>query len=325
MIVGAIATLISVGLLVFLAVSADTSQTAQALRLIELFKTVLSVSVLAAGVGASYLLWGEDVMSAVQLIASALLYFFPLYFPLIVGNPQNPEVYGQAAAAVQQGGMIYGLIAICVTMADVVVRVRDRAKIGVKLDQLKYGRGVKEEPDKQNILLGKCWQLPFCRKFVRERCPIYHAKTTCWKELVGCMCEESVIRNAMENRAIPKDALLAAQFIPRNSKLTNAQKRDRCKTCVIYNEHQRHKYKVTMPTVLIGFIATYAALRIPLLAATENLLAEINGVVQTGTLGHAGKFVPPHVFVEMLLVVFFVIVLTYSMKILEYLIFNAKV
>jgi hypothetical protein len=234
-------------------------------------------------------------------------------------------VFGLCAAAVQQGGMIYGMIAVGVTVADVLMRVKDRAKVGTKMDQLKYGRGVKEEKDKQNILLGKCWQLPFCRKFVRERCPIYHAKTTCWKELVGCMCEESVIRNAMENRPIPKDALLAAQMIPRNNKLTMAQKRERCKTCVIYNEHQRHKYKVYMPLTFLGFAGVYILLRTPLLAATEALLSNINGVVQTGTLGHAAQFVPPHAFVEMLLIVVFIVALSYTMKVLEYMIFKAKV
>jgi hypothetical protein len=38
-----------------------------------------------------------------------------------------------------------------------------------------------------------------------------------------------------------------------------------------------------------------------------------------------GNFTPPHAFVEMLLAVFFVIALTYSMKTLEFLIFRAKV
>jgi hypothetical protein len=322
---GGLATLVAAGLLVFTAVSAGPTDTAAALRNVELFRTILMVGVLGLGVGASYLFWGEEAVTGVQLILAGAMYFFPLYFPMVVGSPQNTEVYGQCAAAIQMGGSIYGLIALAVTIADIVSRVRNRVKVGVKTDQLKYGRGIKEEKDKQNILLGKCWQLPFCRKFVRERCPIFHAKTTCWKELVGCMCEEAVIRNAMENRPIPKDALLAGQMIPRNNKLTVALKKERCRSCVIYNEHQRHKYKVYMPATFGIFVVLYVVLRIPLLAATEQLMGQINGVVQTGTLGKAAKFAPPHVFVEMLLVVFFVIALTYTMKTLEYLIFRAKV
>jgi flagellar biogenesis protein FliO len=244
---------------------------------------------------------------------------------MVVPNSNNSPAYGAALSAIQLGGSVYGLIAIVVTAADVIVRVKSRAKNGVKSEQLKYGRGVKEESDRQNVLLGKCWQLPFCRKFVRERCPIYHAKRTCWKELVGCMCEEAIIRNSMENRPIPKDELLAAQMIPRNNKLTIAQKKERCRSCVIFNEHQRHKYKVYMPAVVLGYVAAYILLRVPLLAATEALLTAINKVVQASTLNRGGNFTPPHAFVEMLLAVFFVIALSYSMKILEFAIFRAKV
>jgi hypothetical protein len=139
------------------------------------------------------------------------------------------------------------------------------------------------------------------------------------------MCEESVIRNAMENRPIPKDSLLAANLIPRNNKLTMAQKKERCRTCVIYNEHQRHKYKLTMPLLVGGFGLAYVVLRPPLLTATERLVEGINQIVRKSTMEGAGNFTPPHAFVEMLLAVFFIIGLTYSMKTLEFLIFRAKI
>jgi hypothetical protein len=325
MVVGGLATLVAVSLLIFTAVSADGTQAAQALHNVEILKSVLSVGVLALGVGASYILWGEDITGAVQLMLAAALYFSPLWFPMVASNSSSPDVYGAALEAIQQGGMVWGLIALVVTVVDIAVRTRERLVRGVKVDQLKYGRGIKEESDRQNVILGKCWQLPYCRKFVRERCPIFHAKTTCWKELVGCMCEEAVIRNAMENRPIPKDALLAGSMIPRNNKLTMAQKKERCRSCVIYNEHQRHKYKVYMPAVVISFIVTYVVLRTPLLAVTSGLVEGINRIVRTGTLGSLGNFTPPHAFVEMLLAVFFIIALTYTMKILEFLIFRAKV
>jgi hypothetical protein len=174
--------------------------------------------------------------------------------------------------------------------------------------------------------MGKCWQLPFCRKFVREKCPIYHAKTACWKELVGCMCEESVIRNAMENKPIPKDALLAAKMIPRNNKLTEAQKKERCRNCVIYNEHQRHKYKLYMPSVVLTFLAIYALFHGPLIAAVNGLVSSVNRVVHRVALDTSGKpFQAPAFFTETLLAVFFIIGLTYAMKTLEYLIFRARV
>ncbi len=210
-------------------------------------------------------------------------------------------------------------------MIDIFFRVTQRVKTGVKLDQLKYGKGIKEEGDKQNILLGKCWQLPFCRKFVREKCPIYLSKRTCWKELVGCMCEESVIRGAMENKPIPKDALLAANFIPHNHKLTMAQKKERCYSCIIYNEHQRHKYKVSMPMTVIGFFAFYGLFHGMLIDAVGALLTKINHIVNGATMGATGNYTPPVMFVEVMLAFFMLIGLTYVMKMLEFAIFKAKI
>ncbi len=328
MILGGLAGFVAAGLLVFTASQAGGlagSQPEAALRNIELFSKILSVGVLGAGVGASYLYWGEELLSGLQLILAGAMYFAPLFLPGLLGSGAGTPVAAAAMGALQQGGMIYGILALVVTIIDIAVRVQGRVKTGVKADQLKYGKGVKEENDKQNVFMGKCWQLPYCRKFVRERCPIYHSKRTCWKELVGCMCEEQVIRNAMENKPIPKDALLAGKMIPQNNRLTITQKRERCKTCVIYNEHQRHKYKLTMPVIVGGFILVYALFRTPLLAMVEGLTISINKIVQAGTLGAAGKYTPPATFVEMLLAVFFVIALTYSMKLAEYLIFKLKV
>ncbi|MEZ0327325.1 MAG: hypothetical protein ACAH95_15615 [Fimbriimonas sp.] len=321
---GALATLVAVGLLIYTGMNAQPEQLADAERNIAVFQKILNIGVMGLGVGLSYIFWGEEILSAGQLLLAGALTFSPLYLPSVLGGDSNSPAMGPALGAIQQGGMIYGVIAIAVAFADVAIRIRQRVKVGVKADQLKYGKGVQEEKEKQNVFMGKCWQLPYCRKFVRERCPIFHAKRTCWKELVGCMCEESVIRNAMENRPIPKDALLAANLIPRNNKLTMVQKKERCRTCVIYNEHQRHKYKLTMPIVFGSFVLAYVVLRPPLLAATGELVLTINKIVRAGTLGGAGNFTPPQAFVEMLLAVFFIIGLTYSMKTLEFLIFRAK-
>jgi hypothetical protein len=35
--------------------------------------------------------------------------------------------------------------------------------------------------------------------------------------------------------------------------LSMAQRKERCRNCVIYNEHQREKYKILMPVFLVGY------------------------------------------------------------------------
>jgi hypothetical protein len=328
LIAGGIAAAASLGLIVFtiirMADPGAASQLADALRNVAIFKNVLLIGVVAASVGALYLYWGEELVAPVLLILAAAMYFAPLYFPSMIPNAGQNEAGSNAFQAMESAGIWLGVVAVIGIVGDVATRVRNRAKEGAKADNLKYGKNIKAESDRQNVFLGKCWQLPFCRKFVRERCPIYHAKTSCWKELVGCMCEEEVIKGAMENRPIPKDALTAGNMIPRNHKLTVLQKKERCKVCVIYNEHQRHKYRAAVPILVVSTIAIYGIFRGPLLAGMVGLVGQVNRVVYGFTYGASGKQEIPMLFTEMLLVVFFLVGLSYALKSLEFMIFKAN-
>src|SRR5882757_1818330 len=74
---------------------------------------------------------------------------------------------------------------------------------------MEYGGNVREEEPPKGAPIGvfaKCWQMVYCRDAIRKRCPIYHARTKCWKERVGCMCEENVIRHAL-------DAIISKELI----------------------------------------------------------------------------------------------------------------
>ncbi len=331
---GLAALVISIGFLVFTFMTFNGPTQArpeQALANIDLFQKVLMAGVIAAVIGSTYMHFGEETLGPLQLGVAAALYFSPAYLPLMLGGGNAPSaIAGKALGAIQFGGLILGILAIAVLVFDVSVRIKDRSKYGSKADLLKYGKGVKEEPNVQNVFMGKCWQLPFCRKFVRQQCPIYHSKRTCWKERVGCMCEETVIQSAMEGKPIPKDAVAAAKFIPVNNRLTMAQKAERCKQCVIYNEHQRHKYKLWMPVTAVSFVLGYVALRPVLLAMTSNMLRGLDSAVGKATFrtnDQAGQAIAtaPVAFQEILLACMAVVVFAYVLKLLEFLIFKAKV
>jgi hypothetical protein len=143
------------------------------------------------------------------------------------------------------------------------------------------------------------------------------------------MCEESVIRDAMENKVIPKDAVAAASFIPHNNKLTFIQKKERCKQCVIYNEHQKHKYRAALPATILFFALFYIACRGFLLEATKGIIGSMNSLVgkltyNAGTNKGPGAVVSEP-FQELLLICVMVILLAYALKLLEYLIFKLKI
>lgn len=303
----------------------------QASQNIGLFHKILMGGTILLWLGISYQFWGEETLGVLQLMAAAAMYFAPLLLPQALGGGGTPSAEGlEALGAIQSSGLVGGAIAILVLLIDVANRIRMRSQQGMRAEALKYGKGLKEETEIQNVFLGKCWQLPFCRKFVRERCPIYHSKRTCWRELTGCMCEEQVIRDAMEGKVIPKDMVAAAQFIPRNNKLTIAQKQERCKSCVIYNEHQKHKYKALLPVITVAFAGIYLAFRGPLLIATTGLIASLDRMIGRATFRETSGVketistsgIP---FQEILLVCAMVILFAYALKLLEFLVFKLKV
>lgn len=304
---------------------------AQALKNMELFSTVGMLGGIGAALGSAWLFWGEETIGPMQVILGGALYFSAYYVPGIFSLPPS-NVVGQGLQSLSITGAPLGIIGILVILADVIGRMRLRAREGARADQLKFGKGMKEERDIRNVFLGKCWQLPYCRKFVRERCPIYHSRRTCWAERVGCMCEESVIQNAMEGKVIPSDIVAAAKYIPRNAKLTPAQKAERCRQCVIYNEHQKHKYQLALPLSAIGLVGLYILLHGPLHAAVQAMLTQADAMmVKDEGLAAAGAKDVTSVttgvipYAEIILVAGFLILFAYTVRILEYLFFKLKV
>ncbi|MBL8060355.1 MAG: hypothetical protein JNK63_06525 [Chthonomonas sp.] len=329
--IGGLGTLVGTGFLLYYFFSfarENPPNVAQAQQLIGAFSLWGGVAAVLLAVGLSIVWWGEDILSVILILVSGGLYFSPMYLPMMVGD-SVAAVASSSMAGVQQIGGMMGIVAILVTVVDVTGRIRTRLTHGSKADTLKYGKGVKEEPDRQNIFLGKCWQLPYCRKFVRDKCPIFHAKRTCWKERVGCMCEEKVIANAMSgNFTIPKDALTAAKYIPYNDKLPMQIKVERCRQCVIYNEHQRQKYKLALPATLAAMVGIWLVAREPMKNLLQSVLMTSDRFLGQATLGGKKSVTDPmHLaaFRELLVVLIMVMILAYLMKLIEYLLFKVKI
>lgn len=328
MFAGLIAALIGVGFLVYYVVlftgSAPKTTPEQAKSLIETFRTLATIGLLCLFVSSAYLFWGEAWMEVTEIFVALGCIFAPNYVPLLI-SPVSDPVALTALLGLQRAGLGAGVVAAGVILIDVIAKVQARMRQGIKADQLKYGKGLKEEADRKNVFMGKCWQLPYCRKFVRERCPIYHSRRSCWREKVGCMCEEEVIKGAMENRAIPKDMVAAAKYIPQNNKLTMLQKMERCRHCVIYNEHQKHKYRLCLPLLILAFGAFYAIFWKQLMFLTTALASDINKALAKASMNQVGTMAIPEFFQVVMVACFGLVALAYALKLLEFVIFKLKV
>jgi len=244
---------------------------------------------------------------------------------------------------------------------------------------MEYGGAVKEQAAVRPAMIGmfaKCWQLAYCRDAIRVRCPIFHHRTKCWRERVGCMCEENVIRHALDaliNKEIisfekPKveksedeeDELIAGipgihegqeptqeimpavipkhvdskhVRIPHNPNLSAWTKRERCRNCVIYNEHQRLKYQFISPIVVLA-VPGLAYWQLDNIGKYLNkLLATLDKMMQSVSLdpnatnkGIATSITHTSVIAEyMVLGCLAVIVTTMALRVVEWAIFKLKI
>ena len=128
----------------------------------------------------------------------------------------------------------------------------------------KYGAGTKKQPvsTQRKVFLGRCWEGPFCRDHIRVKCPIYlKRRGPCWRYKEGCMCEPRIVLQAMITPDWKDQMTQAHQSLETGGphKILSAEgKRERCRNCVIYNEHQRQKHKaltwlalIVVPSLLV--------------------------------------------------------------------------
>ncbi|MEN3002193.1 MAG: hypothetical protein ABDI19_10200 [Armatimonadota bacterium] len=246
------------------------------------------LALLGAGMVVIGLAWNYLEEEVIGFVLVLLAVFFYWGFPFLLGQIDSLPTPGtlRAFALNQVRNLMWVLFppgVILVVFVGIAQGIR-RLRYGAALDQtLKLGSGVARQEVQQRFL-GKCWQLPFCRDYVRQRCPIFHARRTCWREGVGCMCEEKNIVMALQNVRLSDDPEKNARYIPHNKTLTRAELRARCAECVIYNEHQRQKYQLFAPLTVGAIIGSAYFFRAPLQEKVFNLLSLLDQLLARFTL-----------------------------------------
>jgi len=244
---------------------------------------LLGAGFIVIGLAWNYL---EEPLVGVALLIAAALFYWGL--PLLIGQVStlpNPNTLGDfALTRIRNAAWVLFPPGLVLTVFVSLSHAIKRLRYGAGMDQtLKLGAEVSKQQVPQRFL-GKCWQLPYCRDYVRERCPIYHARRTCWREGVGCMCEEKNIALALKDVRVSDDPEKNAKYIPHNTTLSKWELKQRCNECVIYNEHQRQKYQLFAPLTVGTVIGVAYFFREPLQAQVLNLLGAIDSLLARFTL-----------------------------------------
>lgn len=148
------------------------------------------------------------------------------------------------------------------------------------------------------------------------------------------MCEERIILQAVitddwKQKSARADA--AFNFGQARTGLSQGEKRDRCRKCVIYNEHQRQKYKALVTATLVLLpVAVYGAWGL-LGAISAQMMGVMEAVMKRFSFGEPPTTLPymhgdtsqP---IEYILIgVICMIGLTQILKFIEFLCFKLKV
>jgi hypothetical protein len=340
-----------------------------ALSSIQTLSNWLNFSLAVTLISSIVLFWEADALSVILLIVAAFL-AYGLQFGIDTLFAADAARFKSGAASeallkeLHLTAIMIGIPGILLAVRNIILRLFDSQRGDYAT--MTYGKNAVKEEVKRPLIgaFAKCWQLPFCREGVRVRCPIYHARTKCWKERVGCMCEENIILLAMggeeretntspltkESGFVPIGDLLAKNTektrasiptrvgprgvrIPTNPHLTDSQKRERCRNCVIYNEHQRQKYQllsapVTMAVPILVFLEfdNLRGLMTSALSGLDQLIAHITFTTTNQSAIDLTHQVSGSLPVETILIVTItLVIMTWAQRLLEFCTFKIKI
>jgi hypothetical protein len=314
---------------------------------IAMFCQALGVAGTIVALSAAARFYAEETLGYMMSGLGVVLYFcspwaFSNWLPQasLAGN----EGVKLIASEIQFLGMMLFVPGIVLILRDLKLRLETslaqkrireyKSQDGAFLVGKDAERG-KDEPYKPRPY-AKCWQMPYCRDFVRNICPAYETHKPCWRIKRGCYCDEKTILRAMKARGkeavdLAKDLQYRADERVKLTELTPQQKRQLCRNCVIYQLHQQQKYRLVSPLV---FPIT-AAILWALYPTAQGIFRE--AVTFTDQFMNMVSFLPQepagtaafHGVPDFVLWVFVVwiglIVLTYGLRLVEYCIFKLQV
>ena len=262
----------------------------------------------------------------------------PFVVQLIRGTGSNDAVLALAQLRFRMMSIVALLPGGSLVFADLVRMGRKGLK-----ERKKHKKALKErKPEMEQprlIPMGKCYQTPYCREFIRVKCPVFYSKRACWRSRIGCYCDEKVILSALGKESDPRifDIRYSRAHVRAQSEGLRGTKkgRDRCRKCFLYQFHQKEKYQILSPLafVVMGVLVwkgldPFHHLFIKSVGVIEGFAASASFATKTSAnssvsawTDQAGAF---ETFFWFVAIVFAVLALSYLMQLVEYVIFKLQ-
>ena len=333
----------------------------------SLASTVLGLSLGLYGLLAAFVYFTDALVGYLLVIGAATIGFgVPYLLAMFVPASAGPDVLAKslplrtALGAFPIAAVLPGVLGMLLVAKDIVLRFGDLTTGREAFaSAMSYGsdaqKAQKVKRPMRTGLLGKCWEGPYCRENIRPYCPVFQAKAACWKQKKGCYCEEDIVTTAfqkIEGTLLPmapdpkfnfsNAAMMGVgRELPQHKReLSWSEKKERCRNCIIYNEHQREKYQIALPATLLATIGGFYVLLPVIRGSVESGLttglafmqsaipaAQANTAVnQAGTaLTVPAGFAPDPVLVWVLTISLGVVGLAKILTLLEWAVFEKKI
>jgi len=243
------------------------------------------------------------------------------------------ELFASVMTAFRNVGGICLLPGLFLVLRDAILRIWT----GISVRRVLERRWGDEDERKKHVkpkFYGSCWDMIFCRDFVRRVCPAYAARKPCRRIKIGCYCDEKTILRAMTSAGADNEhaqGIINSLGLNRHSttRLSNKLKRERCRRCGIYAEHQRQKYRLLSPMVFpaIGVLLYVFYEQISMwvgiaLQKTDRFMSFLTYGSQASryALSDQGQLLT-----TLAIVWLTIIVISYALRALEYLVFELQV
>lgn len=277
--------------------------------------------------------FAEGLVGQILSIAGAVLYFLSavLFASATGGALAQVQTYQEIVAEFIRLGLVALIPGVVLVVRDIIARITYRIRARKYAELLQLGPARFKAYNRK--LYEKCWDMPICPDYVQKYCPAYEKKKPCWQIKSGCLCVgegayKAMLAESSDDgfaRKVLKGIQTEKQY---TSDLTPAQKRNRCRKCVIYSEHQRQKYRIastlTFPAVALLFWILYQPLSTiawDVLEKTDKFLCFL-----AYNVGHAPSFASQgHALTVLALICLGIMALSYALRAVEYFIFKLQV
>lgn len=254
---------------------------------------VLLVSGVLASACLAFVTVEEVYWSVVGGVVGLILLFG---VPALVANYAQSET--PAATAVAFWGTLTAKALIIIAALRVLYEIYRSLVEGSERrkepeDEARRAREKLRKPPRENVF-ARCWQMPFCHDAVRELCPAFKARKSCWKFGKGCNCDPDLVETLIRSRAAgPSRQARAteAAFIRSELEADTVRRRSErtipCAKCPIFTEHQRRKFRVINPLLILGTLVLIVVLYEPLGRVYSALARGIAGLIAGTALNPA--------------------------------------